>query len=89
MAAIEIMLAHSAVRNLIREGKIYQLPNTIRTHAQQGMQLLDQALVNLCRDGAISNEELSAFCNDQDEAEKLMAMPGQGYSDLASVTKLA
>ncbi|MFC1993191.1 type IV pilus twitching motility protein PilT [Chloroflexota bacterium] len=89
IAAVEIMLANPAVRNLIREGKIYQLPNTIRTHAQQGMQLLDQALVNLCREGTISGKELSTFCNDQDEAEKLMAMPRQGYPDLASVTKLA
>jgi len=40
-AAVEIMLANAAVRNLIREGKIHQLPNTIRTHARLGMQSLD------------------------------------------------
>ena len=71
VAAIEIMLANSAVRNLIREGKIYQLPNTIRMNAQMGMQLLDGALVKLYRDGLISSESLLSFCNDPEEVAKL------------------
>jgi len=70
-AAIEIMLANPAVRNLIREGKTYQLPNTIRMHTQQGMMLLDQALVNLYRKGMISSEDMLSFCNDRDEVAKL------------------
>ena len=72
VAAVEIMLANPPVRNLIREGKIYQLPNTIRTHARLGMELLDQSLVNLYRVGVISRESLLAFCNDQGEVEKLI-----------------
>ena len=72
IAAVEVMLANPAVRNLIREGKIYQLPNTIRMHAQLGMELLDQALVNLHRNGVISRENLLAFCNDRDEVVKLI-----------------
>ena len=71
--AVEIMLANPAVRNLIREGKIHQLPNAIRTHARLGMQLLDQSLVNLHRDGAISRDNVYAYCNDRDEVEKLIA----------------
>lgn len=72
VAAVEVMLANPPVRNLIREGKVYQLPNIIRTHAQLGMELLDQALVNLYRTGVISRENLLAFCNDQGEVEKLI-----------------
>ncbi len=72
VAAVEVMLANPAVRNLIREGKIYQLPNTIRMHAQAGMMLLDQALVNLYRGGVISSESLFSFCNDRDEVAKLV-----------------
>ena len=67
------MLANSAVRNLIREGKIHQLPNAIRTHAKMGMQLLDQALVSLHRNGVIHKDNVFAFCNDPDEVEKLIA----------------
>ncbi len=72
VAAIEIMLANPAVRNLIREGKIHQLPNAIRMHAEQGMELLDQALVKLYRNGAISSESLFSFCNDHDEVAKVV-----------------
>ncbi|MFC2002176.1 type IV pilus twitching motility protein PilT [Chloroflexota bacterium] len=72
VAAVEVMLANPAVRNLIREGKIYQLPNTIRMHAQLGMELLDQALINLYRGGVINSENLFSFCNDRGEVEKLI-----------------
>ena len=71
IAAVEVMLANLAVRNLIREGKIYQLPNTMRMHTQLGMVLLDQALVNLHRKGIISRESLLAFCNNRDEVGQL------------------
>ncbi|MFC1979309.1 type IV pilus twitching motility protein PilT [Chloroflexota bacterium] len=71
VAAVEIMLANPAVRNLIRDGKIYQLPNVIRTHTQDGMELLDQSLINLYSKRLISAENLFAFCNDRDETEKL------------------
>ncbi len=71
-AAVEIMLANPAVRNLIREGKIHQLPNAIRTNARMGMQLLDQALVSLHKDGVISTESVYAFCNEPEEVEKLI-----------------
>ena len=71
VAAVEVMLANPAVRNLIREGKTFQLPNVIRTHAQLGMQLLDQALVKLYQLKLISQESLFYFCNDWDEIERL------------------
>lgn len=71
VAAIEVMLANSAVRNLIREGKTFQLPNTIRMNTQQGMELLDQALVRLYRNSIITREQVYDFCNDRDEIARL------------------
>ncbi|MFC1908024.1 type IV pilus twitching motility protein PilT [Chloroflexota bacterium] len=76
IAAIEVMLANPPVKSLIREGKIHQLPNVIRTHAQLGMELFDYSLVKLYRQGIISRENLLAFCNDQDEVEKLISGAG-------------
>jgi twitching motility protein PilT len=72
IAAVEIMLGSSAVKNLIREGKIYQLPNVIRTSSQDGMQTLDQSLVNLYLRGIITGETLVRYCNDREEVEKLI-----------------
>lgn len=71
VAAIEVMMANPAVRNLIREGKTYQLPNTIRMNMQQGMELLDQALIRLYRNAVISRDSVFEFCNDRDEITKL------------------
>jgi twitching motility protein PilT len=71
--AVEIMLANSAVRNLIREGKIHQLPNAIRTHTRLGMQLLDQALAGLYKNGMIGIDNVYTFCNDREEVENLIA----------------
>jgi twitching motility protein PilT len=83
--AVEIMLVTSAVRNLIREGKTYQLPNVIRMHSREGMMLLDQALINLYLDRQISHESLLAFCNDHDEITKLVGEAEQGNLGLAAV----
>ncbi len=77
VAAVEVMLASPAVRNTIREGKIYQLPNAMLTQARLGMVLLDNALVNLYRKGIISRENVFAFCNNEDEVMKLMGTIGQ------------
>ncbi len=72
--AVEVMLATSAVRNLIREGKTYQLRNTMQTGAQHGMQTLDQALLALCRDGIIDREEAVSHSAEADEMKKSLGI---------------
>jgi twitching motility protein PilT len=72
IAAVEIMLGNPPVKALIREGKIYQLPNVIRTHRDIGMISLDEALVSLYLRRIISGETLLDFCNDRGEVEKLI-----------------
>jgi twitching motility protein PilT len=52
--AVEVMIATTAVRNLIREGKTYQMPSVIQTGTQYGMQTLNQALRDLCQRRLIS-----------------------------------
>ena len=81
VVAVEIMLANPAVRNLIREGKTYQLPNTIRMHTQQGMELFDQALIRLYRSGNITWENLLDFGNDRDEISKLTGEPRENWHE--------
>ncbi len=72
IAAVEIMLGSSAVRNLIREGKIYQLHNVIRTSSQEGMETLDQSLVSLYLRGIINGENLVKFCQNKDAVEDIV-----------------
>jgi twitching motility protein PilT len=56
VAAVEVLVATGAVRNLIREGKTYQLPMTIQTGGSFGMRSMDQALRQLHSQGKISYE---------------------------------
>ena len=72
IAAVEIMLGSPAVRNLIREGKIHQLPNIIRTSNQESMITLDQSLINLCLKGIITRESVVEFCQNRDEVEDMV-----------------
>lgn len=58
VAALEILVATPAVRNLIREGKTHQLASVIQTGAKYGMQTMEGALRRLADQGIISPEEL-------------------------------
>ena len=55
--ALEILTNTPAVANVIRESRTYMLPGIIQTGKKQGMQLLDDALVDLCSRGLITAEE--------------------------------
>jgi twitching motility protein PilT len=55
--ALEIMIGTTAIRNLIREGKIHQIPGTMQVSQKDGMQTMDMALVDLAARGLVSQEE--------------------------------
>jgi twitching motility protein PilT len=61
------MLGTDAVRNIIREGKIAQMPTYIQTGSQFGMQTMDQALQTLVRSRAVTAEEALPFCSKPEE----------------------
>ena len=56
VAAFEILIATSAVRNLIRMGKSHEIPNVIQLSAQDGMQTLDQSLAKLVKNQLVTRE---------------------------------
>ena len=64
-AALEILVATPAVRNLIRESKTHQIPSMIQTGKQFGMQLLDDAIMNLYKKGKISPDEAYSKANNK------------------------
>ncbi len=57
VAAMEIMVGTSAISNLIREAKLHQIPSMIQTGRKDGMQLLDQHIMELLMSGVIDAEE--------------------------------
>jgi twitching motility protein PilT len=78
VAAVEVMMATSAIRNMVREGKSHQLPGVIETGQRDGMQTLDQALMALLRRGLITREAVLARANNPDYLRSRMAADGQG-----------
>jgi twitching motility protein PilT len=73
--AVEIMLANSAVRNLVREGKTHQLQNVIQTSQQIGMCTLDDALIRLYNRGLVAKEEVLSRCVNTDEVSRMLKEP--------------
>lgn len=72
VAAAEILVANSAVRNIIREGKTHQLEAVIQTGAEHGMQSMDKTLANLIHAGTITYEDARNVAVDIDELDRLM-----------------
>ena len=70
--AAEVLIATPAVRNIIREGKNYQLEAVIQTGAEYGMQGMDRVLVSLVHAGSISYDEARNYAVDPEELDRLM-----------------
>lgn len=71
-AAAEILVANSAVRNIIREGKSHQLDAVIQTGADQGMQLMDKTLASLVQTGSVTYDTARQFAVDLTEFDRLV-----------------
>ena len=72
IVATEVMIANTAIRNLIRENKIYQIQNIIQTSSKQGMFSMDQDVSRLYKQGLISKESLLSRCDDLQYVQKLI-----------------
>jgi twitching motility protein PilT len=72
IAALEILLANSAVRSLIRENKIHQIYSVIQTSGKAGMKTMNQSLYELYVGGHIKYEDAVSCSFDPEELKKLI-----------------
>jgi len=82
--AVEILVATSAVRNAIRENKVYQIDNMIQTGAELGMITLEKSLVDLIRQGMLTPEDAQTYANKPDDVITLLGKqirPSQSFSN--------
>jgi len=79
--ALEILIATPAVRNLIREGKSHQLPSMMQTGKKYGMQLLDEAIMDLYNKGQISAEDAYTKANDKARFRPLLKAPPTDFTE--------
>jgi len=80
-AAMEILVATPAVRNLIREGKTHQIPSMIQTGKQYGMQLLDDAIMQLYKKGWISSDEAYGKANNKSLFRPFLKNPPADFTE--------
>ncbi len=78
VAAFETMVAISAVRNLIREAKTYQIASVIQTGQRHGMQTLDQSLADLYKQGTVTYNEALEKASNPLEFKALTGPPPEG-----------
>jgi len=72
IAAIEVMVATAAIRNLVRENKAHQITSIIQTSAEHGMQTMDQALRDLYQQSMVTYEIVMQRAQNQEELKKLI-----------------
>ena len=72
IAALEIMLGTPAIANLIREGKTFQIPSIMQTAKKDGMQLLDQHLLDLLKTKKVNPEEAYRCAVDKKQFEEYL-----------------
>lgn len=80
-AALEILIANPAVRNLIREAKTHQVPSMIQTGRKYGMQLLDDAIMELLKKGWIDPDDAYAKANDKNKFRPFLKNPPADFTD--------
>ncbi|MEW6602382.1 MAG: type IV pili twitching motility protein PilT, partial [Nitrospirota bacterium] len=72
LAALEILFCKTAIANLIREGKTFQIPSVMQTSKGEGMQLLDQAIMEFLMQKKITPEEAYLKANDKNAFERFL-----------------
>jgi twitching motility protein PilT len=68
--AAEVLVSTSAIRNLIREGKSYQIQSVLQTNSELGMTTMDESIKTLFESGKISRETALSHAFDEIELKK-------------------
>jgi twitching motility protein PilT len=72
LAALEILFCKTAVANLVREGKTFQIPSIMQTSKGEGMQLMDQAIMDFLMKKMVDPEEAYLKANDKSAFERFV-----------------
>ncbi len=80
-AALEILICTPAIRNLIREGKTFQIPSAMQTGKKFGMQTLDDAIMIFLEKGWISPEDAYTNCIEKTKFVKFLKRPPSDFTE--------
>ena len=80
VAALEVLFANNAVRNLIRESKTYQIPSIMQTNKRAGMQTMDDALYDLFMRKVIDGDTAVTYAQEPVSMNKKVNLDvGSGF----------
>jgi twitching motility protein PilT len=81
VAAFEMLVVTPAIANLIRENKTYRINSSIQTGRKYGMQLLDDALFNIWRNGLVEEQDIIMKANHPGELKARLERAKRGLFD--------
>jgi twitching motility protein PilT len=81
VAALEVLIATPAVRNLVRESKTYQINSAIQTGRKYGMQLMDDHIMELLEKGWIAPDEAYMKSNEKSRFRPFLKTPPTDFTD--------
>jgi twitching motility protein PilT len=82
VAAVEVMIATPAIRNLIREAKTFQIPSSIQTGHKYGMQTLDDAIMALLEKKIITADDAYMKANDKAKFLPFLKKPPSDFTEV-------
>jgi twitching motility protein PilT len=82
VAALEIMIATPAVRNLVRENKTFQIPSAIQTGRKFGMISLDDAIMELVEKGWIGPKDAYNKCVEKGKFRHLFDGEAEDFTEV-------
>ncbi len=82
-AALEVMIGVPAVANLIREGKIFQIPSIMQTSRKIGMTTMNDSLITLVKAGTVEADEALSKSNDKSGLQTQLRKHNISFSETA------
>src|SRR5690606_9866417 len=83
VAALEVMFGVPAIANLIREGKIFQIPSVMQTSRNMGMRLMNDSLLELVKSGQVEPDEALSKSTDKSTLQTLFRQNNISFSAAA------
>ncbi len=83
VAALEVMIGIPSIANLIREAKIFQIPSIMQTNRKIGMRLMNESLLQLCKEGLVTSEEALSKSYDKATLQTLFQQNNVQFQPIA------
>jgi twitching motility protein PilT len=72
LVASEVLVATPAISNLVREGKVHQIPSAMQAGGKYGMQTMDQSLAQLVKSGAVTMAVALECCHAPEDLRRML-----------------